>query len=354
MISNYGTQFASVVLNTGSSIGAFTSGDVIPPGGYIVEPTGSSTNDTAISLTGTTSIQISGGAFVNQPLNVAQWAGVTLGSPTAWGTAPVDGLPVQNVNAFIAGGTLTATLGAFAPTPAYQTLSVGASSARVALPSGSTVVVYNTGANNAFVTIGNGSVAATTSNDVVVAGCWMSFSVGAATNLAAIENAGSTSLTLSGGSGLPAGGCAGAGGGSSSNASVGATGATAPTSATYNGMLVSGGNMVGESGSAWGAAPTGLNVFGVNANVLNNVPLGQGGSALSNTNGIFANILQGNAVLSATNGVFVTPSTGASIAVTQATAANLNATVVGPAGAALATSALQTTGNTSAATSGDE
>ena len=39
----------------------------------------------------------------------------------------------------------------------------------------------------------------------------------------------------------------------------------APGSATYNGVLVDGGNIVGVSGSAWGAAPTGLNVLGVNA-----------------------------------------------------------------------------------------
>jgi hypothetical protein len=33
-------------------------------------------------------------------------------------------------------------------------------------------------------------------------------------------------------------------------------------------VLVAGGNIVGASGSAWGSAPTGLNVLGVNANVL--------------------------------------------------------------------------------------
>ena len=166
-------------------------------------------------------------------------------------------------------GSFSASLSGFQPTPAYATLSVGATSSRVALPSGTVVVVYNTGSNVAYVTLGGSSVTATTSNDVVPAGGWMAFTVGPNTFLAAIESAGATALTLSGGSGLPTGaGGGGGGGGSGSNASVGSTGSSAPGSATYNGMLVTGGNMVGASGSAWGSAPTGLNVLGVNADVL--------------------------------------------------------------------------------------
>jgi hypothetical protein len=163
-------------------------------------------------------------------------------------------------------GTFSATLSGFQPTPAYSQLSVGATSSRVALPSGLVVIAYNTGASAAFVTLGNSTATATVGNDVIPAGGWMAFTVGPNTFLAAIETAGATSLNISGGTGLPTG--AGGGGGGGSNASVGAIGSPAPGSATYNGVLVAGGNIVGASGSAWGSAPTGLNVLGVNANVL--------------------------------------------------------------------------------------
>ena len=166
-------------------------------------------------------------------------------------------------------GNVTASLGGFQPTPAYAQLSVGATSSRVLLPSGTVVIVYNTGANAAFVTLGNSTATATVSNDVIPAGGWMAFTVGQNTFLAAIETAGSTSLNISGGVGLPTGaGGGGGGGGGGSNASVGAIGSPAPGSATYSGVLVPGGNMVGASGSTWGSAPTGLNVLGVNADVL--------------------------------------------------------------------------------------
>jgi hypothetical protein len=67
-------------------------------------------------------------------------------------------------------------------------------------------------------------------------------------------------------------GCSSGTGGSGSNASVGAIPGTAPASATYMGMLVNGGGMVGVSGSPWGTAPTGLNVLGVNAQILGTLP----------------------------------------------------------------------------------
>ena len=62
----------------------------------------------------------------------------------------------------ISGSFSALRLAAFSRRPAYSQLSVGAASARVALPSGSVVIVYNTGSNSAFVTLGNSSVTATT------------------------------------------------------------------------------------------------------------------------------------------------------------------------------------------------
>jgi hypothetical protein len=112
-------------------------------------------------------------------------------------------------------GSLSASIIGFEPTPSYSQLSVGTTSSRVALPAGSTVVVYNTGSVDAFVTIGGSAVSATTANDVVKAGGWMALTVGTNSYLAAVTATGSTGLNISGGAGLPtgSGGASGGGGG---------------------------------------------------------------------------------------------------------------------------------------------
>jgi hypothetical protein len=164
------------------------------------------------------------------------------------------------------------------------------------------VIIYNTGANPAYVTIGNSSVTATVGNDVIPAGGWMAFTVNPNSFLAAIETAGTTSLNISGGTGLPTGASGGGGGGS--NASVGAIGSPAPGSATYNGVLVAGGNIVGASGSAWGSAPTGLNVLGVNADVLSSaLPAGAATAANQEVTAAGASATSAQAVQGVTGGV---------------------------------------------------
>jgi hypothetical protein len=212
-----------------------------------------------------------------------------------------------NTNPGKISGSFTASLTGFQPTPAYAQLSVGATSSRVALPSGTVVIVYNTGANAAFVTLGGSTAAATVGNDVIPAGGWMAFTVGPNTFLAAIETAGTTSLNISGGTGLPTGaggGGSGGGGGGGSNASVGATGSPAPGSATYNGLLVAGGNIVGASGSAWGSAPTGLNVLGVNADVLSSaLPAGAATAANQEVTTAGTSATSAQAVQGVTGGV---------------------------------------------------
>lgn len=113
-------------------------------------------------------------------------------------------------------GTFSASFSGFQPTPAYSQLAVGATSARVALPIGAVVIIYNTGAIAASVTLGNASVVATGANDIIQPNSWVAFTVGPNVDLAAIEAtgaAGTTSLVISGGSGLPTG--AGGGGGGS-------------------------------------------------------------------------------------------------------------------------------------------
>jgi hypothetical protein len=171
-------------------------------------------------------------------------------------------------------GAFSASLSGFTPTPAYSALSVGATSSRVALPSGTAVVVYNTGSNDASVTLGNSSVTASAANDMIKAGGWMAFAVGANTYLAAIESTGATSLTLSGGSGLPTG----SGGGSGGSASVPTGAAGSPSASVLSVQGVTGGSALSENqtqlggaalgaATSWGLAPSG-NVQGVNANVL--------------------------------------------------------------------------------------
>src|SRR5271166_5138628 len=144
--------------------------------------------------------------------------GVALAAPLAFGLACpalAQGLT----------GVFTATMSAFQPTPAYSQLAVSNLSSRVALPSGSTVVVYNTGASAAYVTLGSSSVTATTAAaDVIQPNSWMAFAVGSNTYLAGITSSGATALAISGGAGLPAG--AGSGGGSIPTGSAGSPNAS--------------------------------------------------------------------------------------------------------------------------------
>ena len=156
----------------------------------------------------------------------------------------------------------TFSLSGFQPTPSYSQLSVGATSSRVALPSGTVVVVYNTGSNAAYVTLGGSSVAATTADDVIQPNSWMAFTVGSNAYLAAIETAGGTALNISGGSGLPTG--AGAGGGGAITSPLGSsTPDSAGVAVTFAGTPPTGfsnpcAGAVGSraSSTAWSASPT--------------------------------------------------------------------------------------------------
>src|SRR6185437_3394497 len=157
---------------------------------------------------------------------------------TAAGTTATSAQGVQGVTGGVPvpiTGSVSATFSQFAPNGNYSTpLTVGATSSRTALPAGggSTVAVYNTGANAAFVQLGNSSVVATASDDQVAPGGFLCFAVGSNVDIAAIETAGATTLNISGGSG----GCAGSGGGG------GAAGSSIPvtnagTSATTAGAI---------------------------------------------------------------------------------------------------------------------
>ena len=147
--------------------------------------------------------------------------------------------PVSATNPLPVTGSLSATLSGFQPGAAYATpLAVSTSSSRVALPSGTTVIVYNTGATAAYVQLGGSNVAATTANDVIPAGGWSAFSVGSNAYLAALTSSGTTTLNVSGGSGLPTGG----GGGTVAQGSAASASGAWPVLETIGGAAVSAAN----------------------------------------------------------------------------------------------------------------
>lgn len=100
----------------------------------------------------------------------------------------------------------------FQPTPAYASLTATNASARVALPSGTVAVVYNTGTTAVSCTLGNGSVVAVASEDQIQPSSWLAYTVGSNADIACIDQTGSASnvVVISGGAGLPTG--AGGGG----------------------------------------------------------------------------------------------------------------------------------------------
>lgn len=167
---------------------------------------------------------------------------------------------ISSTNPLPISGSFSATLSGFTPASVYATpLSVSNSSSRVALPAGTVVAVYNTGSTAAYCQLGNSSVTATTSSDFVPGNSAIGFTVGNNVDIACITATGTTTVNLSGGSGLLTG-FGGGGGGSSSNASVSATGSAVPASATYVGIN-SGGNLTG-----WNGAVTNAGTFATQVN----------------------------------------------------------------------------------------
>lgn len=225
-------------------------------------------------VTGGVNVPVSGTIVANAGTGTFTVAdSKTTGASSAQGTPASNPFTIQgcpSCSAVPVTGSFSASVGSFAPTPAYATLTVGSTSSRVALPTGATVVVYNTGANPAFVTLGNSGITATSSDDVIQPGSWMAFVVGSNVDLAAIETAGATTLNLSGGSGLPAG--SGGGGGNSSSTLAG----TSATSALPVQGVTGGVPMVTDvpKSNAGTSATTAAAIQGVTGGVPLNVNVG--------------------------------------------------------------------------------
>lgn len=221
-------------------------------------------------------------------------------------------------------GSFSASLGGFTPSASgarMTPLTVTTSDSSGGLPSGTVVIVSNAGTTNPMYCNVN-AIAATTSDQPILAGSWFAFTIpSGVTTLHCIATGGSTTANGLGGSGLPTG----AGGGSSGGGGGGGAvyGPTAVGSAAANPpVLVAGtanatatGNVqvvkVDSSGNAQ---------VGVTSSAL---PTGASTSALQTT----GNTSLGTIATNTTNAGTPTLQSGSTTTVTQATAANLNATV---------------------------
>ena len=167
------------------------------------------------------------------PLSVM---GCLNGGGAAVPCSSTDKLPVD------ATVSVSASIAGFAPAGTYATLTATDTSADVALPSGATVVAYNTGTTAVSCILAVGAGTATASKNIVQPGSWMSFVPESNTHMACIDQTGAASnvVVLAGGSGLPSG----SGGGSSG----GSGGASSSFDAAFP--------ATGSQPSAYGMAPT--------------------------------------------------------------------------------------------------
>jgi hypothetical protein len=128
-----------------------------------------------------------------------------------------DGTDIRTISTTSSGavnisGTITTSIGTYTPNPSSATLSVSSTTGNVALPTNTgTVVVYNSVAGVPAITkLGTSGVTVTaTTGDIIQPGCWIAYSPGAGQDhLAAITSSSTTTLQITGGSGIPTGGCA--------------------------------------------------------------------------------------------------------------------------------------------------
>ena len=191
--------------------------------------------------------------------------GLTAYGQTAQPVIPLQaGAPVGSGNPLYIQGTLTASLGGFTPSASgarMTQLSVTTSDSSGTLPTGAVVVVSNTGANPMFCNVN--AVAATTSDQLIAASSWFSFTIpSGVTTLHCIATGSSTTADGVGGSGLATG--AGGGGGSSGGGAV--YGPTANGSAAANPPVIIGGT---ANGGATGNVANAMIVAGNTAGTTN-------------------------------------------------------------------------------------
>lgn len=245
-------------------------------------------------------------------------------------------------------GTFSASLGGFTPSASgarMTPLTVTTSDSSQTLATGIDDVISNVGSNPMYCNV-NG-VAATTSDQPIPANSWFAFTIPSGiSTLHCIATGGSTTANGVGGSGLPTGAVAGSGGGSGGGAVYGPT---AVGSAAANPPVLLGGTAnatatgavqvlkVDSSGNGYVSDTTTHTDLSTINTTLNSPMQNSGGSVTANagTNlntSALALETGGNLATIATNTTHAgTPTlqSGSTTAVTQATASNLNATIVG-------------------------
>lgn len=221
----------------------------------------------------------------SQAQQVNMYCQVSAGPPQQW--APCNVANPLSVNA-----SVSASITGFPTTQSTGTpISVTTGGVSGTLPTGAVVVASNVGATNgAYCKLG---ASATTSDQLIPPTSWFAFTVGSATQLTCITSTSTTTVNMVGGSGLPTGSGGGGGGGSGGAVTNAGTFAVQLTGATNNINNIAGTITL----------PTGAATSALQSTI--NTTLGspfQAGASIGNT----------------------------TFAATQATAANLNATIVGP------------------------
>ena len=285
----------------------------------------------SVSISGTPSVSITGtpvlgaGSSTIGKADILGNSGASLDS--AAGTTNSQALTIQGNASGIpipVVGTFSATLGGFIPTPAYSVENVTLTSSTYALPTGTVIIFYNTGSTAITVKLGASGVSVTAGQaDVIQPNSWMAFTVGTATYYAVIGNGGTSTVVVSGGSGLPTGAGGGGGGGS-----VGAVGT--PDITGYS----NGGTATTDTGDSYGrymeikAGSNAAQLLGGNAHIV-----GATGATLDSAAGTAngqALTIQGNA-----GGVAVPMSLASLPALAAGSATIGKADVLGNSGATL-------------------
>ena len=275
-------------------------------------------------------------------LDGGYWAGgacnaITFTGPNGPRTVMVD----ANGNLCVS-GTFSATLAGFAPSGNYTSpMSVTSTTSEIAIPAGSpaVILVSNVGIDPAYVNLGTTSgVTATTADVPIGPGAAVALTVGSNTYIAAITGGSdTTTLNIAGGSGLFSG-------------IAGATGSALPTGASTSA------NQTAIQGTtAGGTAPTEDNVVGATYNLtLPTLTTGQSASLQSDSLGrlLITSTQTGAGAASAGSPRFTVAEDSNTVAGSASlpTGSNTIGAVTGPSAAALATAALQTTGNTALST----
>lgn len=250
---------------------------------------------------------------------------------------PTDGCtPVSKSFPLPVSASVTASIAPFTPSGSFATLTVTGTTSTVTLPTQTgTVLIQNTGTTTVSCTLGSTAAA----NQIQIpANSTVPVGTGSATALACIDQTGSTSnlIVIAGGTGL---GTAFGGGSSSGGGGGGAVfGPTAVGTAAANPPVLIGGTVDGTGTGAVSVLKVVSGIGYVNNAQVNGVTVLTGAGAtgtgaqrvgVAQDTSTIAGSAPGTAGTPSTNVVSVQGVTaGTNIPVSQATAANLNATVV--------------------------